>query len=346
MTLMSYRFPFWLVLVLGVAPIVVIASQQAPVQAGPTADQVFKNITVFKGVPANDLIPAMEFMCASLKYECSDCHDVKDFAAETWAKETARKMVLMQRDINAKNFGGRLEVTCMTCHNGHEHPATTPVPAGINLRHERMENAPKPDELFANHIAFAGSSGGMIIRTGNLIAPNDATHKIETTPIEFIQAPGGKFRIISGDRNVVSDGSKVWYGGGEMSDEALAIFGRIGRAWRGVQAFSGLERTTVTGKDEINKVAVVVVRGSRPTTISTEELYFDTKSGALRRMVNVRRSTLGSVLSAMDYEKYKAVGSVKVPMKVTSTFADGSTWTMDFKTVKVEATVDDALFKP
>src|SRR5262249_18839334 len=78
--------------------------QQTPDKQEPTCEQVFKNIQVFKGVPANDLIPSMEFMAASLKYECTDCHDAKDYSADTRTKETARHMILMQRDINSKNF--------------------------------------------------------------------------------------------------------------------------------------------------------------------------------------------------------------------------------------------------
>ena len=125
-------------------------------QAEPTCEQVFKNIKVFNGVPASDMIPAMEFMSASLKYQCSDCHNPKDYSEETRMKETTRQMVIMQREINAKNFNNKLEVTCMTCHGGAEHPTATPVPTGVNLRHERLERAPAPEDLFRKHIAAVG----------------------------------------------------------------------------------------------------------------------------------------------------------------------------------------------
>lgn len=334
---MSRNFGKSVLLVLGLTPIAVFSLQQAGSQV-PTSDQVFKNIKVFKGVPASDLIPAMEFMSASMKYQCSDCHDPKDYAAETRAKETARNMVLLQRDINTKHFNGKLEVTCMTCHNGNEHPVAAPIPGDAKLRHDRFDGAPKPEDVFAKHIASVGKPPVSITRSGTLTAPNDATHKIETSPLEFTQAEGGKFRLTSGDRKVVSNGAEIWYGTMPMTDEPAAIFGRIGRAW-GESAFSGLERTTVSGKNSIGKVSAIVVRGVRPATSSTEELYFDAKTGLLIRMVNIRRSTIGSVISMIDYANYKAVGTHKVPMRITVTFAGSEQWILDLKSAKSSSQV-------
>ena len=344
MALMTRRLVHLALLAIGVAPIAVIAAQQtAPAQA-PTSEQVFKNIKVFQDVPASDLIPAMEFMSASLKFECTDCHDPKDYSADTRTKDTARAMVLMQRDINSKHFGARNEVTCNSCHGGKEHPSGTPIPEDVSLRHERLENPPKPEDLFAKHVAAMGKVPPMLTRNGSLTAPNDVTHKIESTPVLVLQADGGKFKLESGEHKAGSDGKQTWYGGNVLMDEPAAIFGRMGRAWRGDQAFAGLERLAVSGKDKIGKTDVLVVRGSRPSTTSTEELYFDAKSGLLARMVNVRRSTLGSVLTIYDYQNYKTVSGSKVPMKVTITFAGGEKWIMDFKSAKVDAKVDESAF--
>ncbi|MCW5941282.1 MAG: photosynthetic reaction center cytochrome c subunit [Fimbriimonadaceae bacterium] len=341
---MSRRYAHLVLLALGIAPIVVVSAQPTAQEPTPTCEQVFKNIKVFKGVPANDLIPAMEFMAASLKFQCTDCHDPKDYAADNRTKETARNMVLMQRDINAKHFNGRNEITCHSCHGGKEHPAGTPLPAGISLRHERMEAAPKPEDLLAKHIAAVGKVPPVLVRKGTLTAANNETHKPETTPLELVQADGGKFRLTSPAHKASSDGKQVWYGGFPVTDEAAAIFGRMGRAWRGESAFDGLERLTVTGKDTVGKASVVVVRGSRPATLSTEELSFDAKTGLLVRMVNVRRSSLGSVVTAFDYTNYKKVGGAMAPMKVVATFADGEAWWMDFKSATVQDRVNEAEF--
>lgn len=336
------RFARLACLAFGIVPIAIYSTQQP---AAPTSEQVFKDIRVFKGVPASDLIPAMEFMSASMGYQCKDCHDPKDYAAETPVKKTAREMVELQRDINTKFFKGRLEVTCMSCHNGKEHPASTPLPTGVTLRHERMDDAPKPADLFSQAIAAVGKTPGSLIRTGTLTSPDLETHKIKTEPMEFIQAADGKFRMVAGDKKVGFDGTQVWYGPNPMTDEPAAIFGRIGRAWRGEKAFEGLNQPTVSGKDKIGKTEVIVVTAARPASTSTEQLYFDAKTHLLVRLVNIKRSTIGAVVSSIDYSNYKDVNGTKVPMKVVVTFPGNDQWVMDFKLAKVESSASDALFK-
>jgi hypothetical protein len=326
------------------APVIVVLAQQAGT-ASPPAEQVFKDIQVFKGVPSSDLIPAMQFMSASMNYTCKDCHDPKDYAAPNKNKETTRKMIIMQREINEKHFDNRLEVTCMSCHNKEEHPVGMPLPEGVKMRHMTVRPAPKPADLFTKHAAAAGQSTGMVVRTGKLTAPNDATMEVETKPLELIQAPGGKFRLTSGDRKFGSDGAQSWYGTYPIADEPAAIFGRVGRAWLGEGDFAGLTRPAVTGKDDVGKAEAIVVQGFRTSTSSAEELYFDTKSNLLSRIVNIRRSTVGTAVSALDYSNYKKVGEVQIPMKVVIMFADGQAWTMEFESAKVEPTVDDKLFK-
>lgn len=53
-------------------------SATAPQTASPAgpkkAEEQFKNIQVLKGIPADQLIPAMQFITASLGVECEFCH--------------------------------------------------------------------------------------------------------------------------------------------------------------------------------------------------------------------------------------------------------------------------------
>lgn len=340
------RRPLTLPLVLlGVSPFVFALAKQDQPKQDPKAEDVYANIKVFKGIPANDLIPAMEFMCASMKWECKDCHDLADFTKETHAIETTRQMVLLQNDINEKWFNGRLEVTCMTCHNGEEHPVNTPIPEGVRMRHDRLTGAPRPPELYAKHATAMGKAPAMLTRTGTLTAPSDETHEIETKPLELVQAAGGKYRLVSGVRTIVSDGTQATYYGTLLWGEPLAIFQRMARTWWGEADFAGLQGAAISGKDTLREKSVVVARAQRPATQSSEDLYFDSASGLLQRMVNVRRSSVGSVVTAIDYENYTPVEGTLVPMKVTVTFADGKQWVMEFKQAKASASVDESLFK-
>lgn len=323
-------------LAFAVVPFVFVYAQDStPKQSAPTCEQVFKDIQVFKGIPATELIPSMEFMSASLKFECTDCHDPKDYAADTEHKSAAREMVKMQRDINDKHFEGRTVVTCMTCHRGSERPRGVAVPDGIVMRHAKMENAPEPKAVFDKALKALGKSDAVLVRTGTLTGPNDMTHKVETLPLEFAQGPDGKYKLDSGGRKIISDGVKSTYSGGPLMDEPAYIFARMGRSWRDQANYDGLSETMVSGKDAVDKTPVTVVRGTRTATTSTEELYFDSANDLLLRMTNARRTPLGTEVTAIDYSDYRTVGSLKVPMKVVITFAGNEQWIMEFKDAKV-----------
>src|SRR5262249_48599320 len=72
-----------------------------PVAETPkTAEQVFKNIQVLKGTPADQLQPAMQFISSSLGVECEFCHVRDQFEKDDKkAKATARTMIQMQMAI-------------------------------------------------------------------------------------------------------------------------------------------------------------------------------------------------------------------------------------------------------
>lgn len=340
---MSLKRTLWAIAALSPLPFA-LASQLTTTE--PTCEQVYKDIKVFQGVPAKDLIPAMEFMAASLKVKCTFCHEKADFSAPTRGKDVGREMVLLQRDINTRHFNNRLSVTCMSCHNGREHPLTAAAPEGTAIRHQRVSLTIKPDELFKKFTTTVGPEPTAIIRKGTITTPGEEEGKTNSSPVEFLQAKGGKFKLSSQNENFGSNGQQVWRSGFVLSDEPAAIFGRMGRAWRGDSAFDGLNSPSVVGKEKIGKASTIVVRGTRASTGSTEELYFDEKSGLLVRFVSMTRSTLGPVFSTYDYADYKSVGGVKVPMKVTATFPGGEQYVMVFKSANTLASVEDSTFEP
>lgn len=79
---------------------------------------------------------------SALGVKCAHCHVQGDFASdEKPQKETARKMIVMAREINAKYFAGHeggaepgsehahMHVTCYTCHHGSVEPMTAAAAA-------------------------------------------------------------------------------------------------------------------------------------------------------------------------------------------------------------------------
>ena len=97
---------------------------------GETAEKHYENIQVLKNVPAEQIIPTMQYIAASLGVQCNYCH--VQFANERDDKKTkliARDMMKMVMDINGKYLPttGRTinelnRVTCETCHHGLAKP--------------------------------------------------------------------------------------------------------------------------------------------------------------------------------------------------------------------------------
>ena len=143
------------------------ASQEKPL----LAEQAFKNIQVFRGLPVDDFMETMGIMAASLDFDCSDCHvgagtDEVNWPADTPRKQMARKMVLMVANINKSNFGGRQVVTCWTCHRNRDKPLVTPIMDTIygtvtiepDDEIPAAEGMPSPESILDKYIQAAGGA--------------------------------------------------------------------------------------------------------------------------------------------------------------------------------------------
>src|SRR5260370_27292605 len=110
-----------------------------------TTQEAFKNIQVLKDLPSGQLIPAMQFITASLGGECDFCHVRSAFDKDDKKpKQTARKMMQMMFALNQQDFDGRREVTCYSCHRGASKPVSIPM-VGDTVALEAMEDfAPSP----------------------------------------------------------------------------------------------------------------------------------------------------------------------------------------------------------
>jgi hypothetical protein len=110
------------------------ATQAADAPADPPVETTKKNIKVLHGLPSSQLIPVMAFMSNSLGVTCAYCHAKAFESDEKPAKEAARRMIVLQRAINEQQFGGKLAVTCNTCHQGHVQTPATPDVANVGWK--------------------------------------------------------------------------------------------------------------------------------------------------------------------------------------------------------------------
>src|ERR1051325_1192210 len=98
-----------------------------------TTEQRFKNIQIFKGLPATQLDPTMAFISGSLGVRCNYCHVTTAFEKdEKQTKLTARRMIQMVLDLNKGSFNNQGAVSCYTCHRGKPTPVSVPT-MGQNL---------------------------------------------------------------------------------------------------------------------------------------------------------------------------------------------------------------------
>jgi len=156
--------------------------------ATPPADlpveQTKKNIKVLQGLPSSQLIPVMAFMANSLGVTCAHCHAKAYESDEKPAKEAARRMIVLQRAINEKHFGGKVTVTCNTCHQGRVETPATPDVANAGWNHNA---AP----------VLATIAGEAVIE--RLPQPKQATRRIVRGTVERYngrdEPKGGRFTL-------------------------------------------------------------------------------------------------------------------------------------------------------
>lgn len=314
-------------------------------QGDEPAEKVYKNIVSFKGVPAKDLMPAMRFMSASMKADCSYCHNPNDYAADRPNKETTRRMIDLQRDINTRFFEGRLEVTCNSCHNGMEHPPAVPTLEGIKLRHARYRTEKTAADFFKGHLDGVGGAGP-VLRFKGTVKEADAPEG----PYELVQAADGRFFVSMPGRTMGYDGTTAWVKAGDVvyklaDDDAMNLM-RWGRAYRTPAAFEGYERPSISGTETLGEHKTVVVRGNLPAKGVMEEFYFDEASGLLSRTAAFTRSSLGTVPTFFDYADYRAVEGIKVPFKITSLSYSGTLTVIQFQSGTAAADFDVKGFSP
>ena len=96
------------------------------------AEQVFKNIQTFKGMPAIRVLRIMEqAFVPNLGVECTHCHVDGDWASDDKRpKLTARGMWTLRADVQeqVRKVTGNADavVTCYTCHKGSAKPTFAP----------------------------------------------------------------------------------------------------------------------------------------------------------------------------------------------------------------------------
>jgi len=99
-----------------------------PIDAGPAASTVYKNVQVLTGVSTGAFTRLMVSMTAWVAPQqgCNYCHVAGNFASDAkYTKVIARRMLQMTIAVNTsyQDHVGPVGVTCYTCHRGLNNPS-------------------------------------------------------------------------------------------------------------------------------------------------------------------------------------------------------------------------------
>ena len=336
-------------------------AQSAPA-AGKTAEEVYKNIQVLKGVPAEQVIPAMQFISASLGVECEHCHVERAFEKDDKKqKQTARQMIRMMFAINKDNFDGHREVTCYSCHHGAADPTGTPLVAGEEAKTEPQEPMkagtenneaiPPASRVIDRYIQALGGAEALEkissrVEKGTLSGFGDRQFPIEI----FAKAPDKRHSVMhmpNGDSITDYDGRVGWLGFShgpphEMTGPELygaRMDAEFHFALRLNQDFTQLR---VVRQEEIGDEGAYLVAGLNPEQPPVR-MYFSQQTGLLLRLVRYVETPLGRNPTQIDYADYREADGVKVPFRWTLA-RPGGRFTIQVDQIQQNVPIDDAKF--
>jgi hypothetical protein len=125
-----------------------------PEMGADKAERMFANVRVLGDVTATRFMASMFATGPALGVKCDHCHDPEVFVLdEKGAKHTARRMLLMIRELNDRSFGGETRVSCWTCHRGQARPEGAPGDFPARLQAVAM---PAAMELSAEQAGLPG----------------------------------------------------------------------------------------------------------------------------------------------------------------------------------------------
>jgi len=347
------------------APAVDPATQQSSAgESGKTAEQVYKNIQILKGVPAGQVIPAMQFITASLGVECSYCHVEGHLEKDDKKpKQVARDMMRMMFALNKDNFEGHREVTCYSCHHGAPNPLTIPMVGAESQPNSAAGGAnadaaetklpaslPTVSQLLENYIRALGGPAA-IEKVTSRVEKGSTTFRGQPQTVEiFTQAPD-KQSIVrhspDGETVTTFDGRSGWTTAPnrpprEMHDadvSAARLDADLQFPLHIQQIFPELRREYPEKINDRDVYVLVAVREGQPPV----RLYFDQQSGLLVRMVRYAETPLGRNPTQIDYADYRDVDGVQVPFRAT-TSQPGNTNTIQVETVQQNIPIDSVKF--
>lgn len=327
-----------------------VGAQSATPPPAKTTEQEFKNIQTLKGIPADRLIPTMQFIANSLGVDCEYCHVHGAFDKDDKKpKQTARKMMEMMSAINSTHFEGHREVTCYSCHHGNAHPIGIPLiaPATVQEAHpdpgkpteakmleDQGASAKGPADPAAEKVAvdkvlekYLAALGGAeaIQKVKSRLGKGSADLGGRTFPVDIsVESPDKRVSVMhvpNGNSVTACNGTVGWLSSpdrpvqwmSQAETETCSFDADLHVPVRMKEIFSEFH---VLPPETINGHATTVVQAMRQGKPPVE-FYFEDQSGLLVRLVRYIDTPLGLNPAQIDFADYREIGGTKAPYRWT-----------------------------
>jgi hypothetical protein len=323
------------------------------------AEQVYKNIQVFKGLPASDLEPTMAFISGSLGVKCNFCHVNPFDKDDRPTKQTARRMIRMVFDLNKGSFNGDKAVSCFTCHRGAPQPLSVPA-VGQNLWQptqpaEKETALPTADQILDKYVQALGGepafrkltsrvAKGSRIGADGVLVPEDVYQKAPNKILTVVTYP--KVAFSTGYNGTVGWGSSSQDGVRDLPAPVLAQLKTDAEFYKEIKTKELYRKFNVVGKTTIADSEVYIVDATPVDALPTgrpEKLYFDARTGLLLRRYLESELLLGMFPLQTDYSDYREVDGIKQPFLIRWSMP-GRSWGRQIAEIKQNVPVDDAQF--
>jgi len=344
-----------LISVLCTSGLVVVSTSRAQQQ---TAEQRYKNIQIFKGIPATQLDPTMAFISGALGVRCNYCHVPNQFEKDDKpTKLAARRMIQMVFDVNKGSFNGDRAVSCYTCHRGKPIPVSVPA-VGQNLwapgsPSPAPEAPPSVNQILDRYVQALGGAEALSKITTRFVKGSRIGADNVLVPEEVYQKAPDKLLTVTSYPNVVFsngfNGTEGWAhssrdGAMPLSAQVLEQLKRDAVFLQPLKMQELYTKLTVAGRATVRDADAYVVE-AMPITGPMEKLFFDVKTGLLVRRYVETDTPLGKLPFQTDYEDYREVDGIKQPFLIHYSFP-GRIWGRKIDEIKQNVQLDDAKFNP
>jgi hypothetical protein len=280
-------------------------------QTDKPLEETRKHIVVLKGVPTSQLIPIMTVMANSLGVACTYCHEPAWESDAKPAKEIARRMIRMTRAINDTHYGGKVVVSCNTCHAGSI--KTPDVPLVENAGWNKTPSAalqpalPPADEILARYVRALGAATAPVnVRvTQGVATAKSGRAEPRSAPFELEQKPPRESEL----RMELPYPPEANRGIGAYFFDAPTLGERY-------------ESLKTIGVDEIRGRSAYVVEAAPKDGGMPERLFFDALSGLLLRRHREWPTLVGVLPEEYDFDDYRTVDGLAIPFFVQWSRAD------------------------